>query len=403
MIMFAILFSLLLALAGMLLVLPARRRGRRGAITRDALNTEFYQRRLQELTQDEAQGLVDERPLHIEELQHNLLADIPSRQPAAQRPLTLWTLAPGVVALVVMTLGLYAWTGAAPQVWRWQRAVAEMPALRARIMAPEARQLSPEELARFAVGLRASLHSQPDNLQNWLILGRIGVVLDNAAMATQAFERAHRLAPDDPEITLNYAEVLIRSTDAGDNQQGVRLLQTQVQRQPDNLTALNLLAIGDYQQNNFVQALALWRHILTLLPANDARADAIKRGIAQAEAQSGQQMGKLNVSVTLSPDAAQHLPAGGTVFISVTDGKSPVPVAVKPLPLSRFPLSLSLDDSNAMVPERLLSAQQWVKVRVRITKDGSAQAKRGDWFGESPVLNVNGTGRIAVLIDQQMP
>src|SRR5471032_2544289 len=135
MIMFAILFSLLLALAGMLLVLPARRRGRRGAITRDALNTEFYQRRLQELTQDEAQGLVDERPLHIEELQHNLLADIPSRQPAAQRPLTLWTLAPGVVALVVMTLGLYAWTGAAPQVWRWQRAVAEMPALRARIMA----------------------------------------------------------------------------------------------------------------------------------------------------------------------------------------------------------------------------------------------------------------------------
>ncbi len=403
MIMFGILFIVLLALACMLLVLPARRHGRYAAVTRDDLNTEFYQRRLEELSQDEAQGLVDERPLHIEELQQNLLADIPRVQPVVQRPITLWMLTPGVVVLVVITLGLCAWTGAVPQVWRWQRTVDEMPALKARIMAPNARQLSPDELARFAIGLRASLNSRPDNIQNWLILGRIGVVLDDAAMATQAFERAHRLAPDDRVIAQDYAEVLIRSADASDNQEGVRLLQTQVKQQPDDLTALNLLAIGQYQQNNFGEAVALWRHILSLLPANDARVDAIRRGIAQAEAQSGQQTVKLNVSVTLSPDAAKHLPVSGTVFISVTDGESPVPVAVKSLPLSRFPLSLSLDDSNAMVPARLLSVQQRLKVRVRIAKDGSAEAKSGDWFGESPLLNVNGIGRIAVLIDQQMP
>ncbi|WP_413739100.1 c-type cytochrome biogenesis protein CcmI [Sodalis sp. RH21] len=401
---FGILFIVLLALACALLVLPALRRDRRdGGITRDALNAEFYQRRLDELVQDEAQGVVDERLLHINELKQNLLADIPAVQARERRPVGLWVLAPGAAALVVVTLALYAWTGGAQQVWRWQRTVADMPALRARIMDPAAKQLTPGELAQFAVGLRASLQRQPQNLQDWLILGRIGVVLNNVAMATQAFERAYRLVPDDRTIALDYAEVLIRSTDPGDNQEGIRLLQALVQQQPDNVAALNLLAIGQYQQNNYAQAIALWQHILPLLPAGDPHIDTIRRSIAQAREQSGQETAKLNVIVTLSAAAAGHLPAQGTVFISVTDGKSPVPVAVKPLPMSRFPLSLSLDDGNAMLPERLLSAQQQVKVRVRIAADGTAQAKSGDWFGESALRDFNGTGRIAVRIDQQVP
>ncbi|WP_424141175.1 c-type cytochrome biogenesis protein CcmI/CycH [Sodalis glossinidius] len=64
------------------------------------------------------------------------------------------------------------------------------------------------------------------------------------------------------------------------------------------------------------------------------------------------------------------------MFISVSDGQSPIPVAVKPLPLIRFPLSLSLDDSNAMIPERLLSAQQrekyWSEWRATAPRNRSA-------------------------------
>ncbi len=71
------------------------------------------------------------------------------------------------------------------------------------------------------------------------------------------------------------------------------------------------------------------------------------------------------------------MPAQGTLVISVTDGVSSVPVAVKQLPLSRFPLSFSLDDSNAMMPERLLSAQHQVQVRVRLSQDGLATPQPG--------------------------
>ncbi len=44
------------------------------------------------------------------------------------------------------------------------------------------------------------------------------------------------------------------------------------------------------------------------------------------------------------------LPEGGVLYISVSDGTTPVPVAAKKLPLSHFPLSLTLDDCNVMRP-----------------------------------------------------
>ncbi len=404
MMIIGLLFIVLLALACALFVLPALRYRRRdGGITRDSLNQAFFTRRLDELAEDEAQGVVAERPLHIEELQQNLLSDIPEAPAQARPPLGAWVLIPGVASLLLVTLAFYAWTGGALQVWRWQQTVAEMPALRARIMDPRATQLSARELARFAVGLRASLREHPRRTQDWLILGRIGVVMNDAAMATQAFERAHRLDPDNDAITLDFAGVLIRSADAGDNRLGDRLLRALLARQPRNPAALDLLAVGLYQQADYAQAINLWRQVLSLLPAGDVHRDAIIQGINQARALSGQETAKLTLDVTLAPALAAMPPERGTLFISVTDGKSPVPVAVKTLPLSRFPLSLTLDDSNAMLPERLLSVQQQVKVRVRIARDGAADARRGDWFGESALQEFSGTGRIAVRIDQQMP
>lgn len=404
MIALAIIFIVLLLSAAALFVLPALRHPQHSdEPSRDQLNTLFFERRLDELADEEAQGTVSEREVHIEELQQNLLADVPVPTPVDARRMKSVVLLPGVVLLLVVTLGFYAWTGGAGQWLGWQRTVDEMPALRARIMDPHARQLAPDELANFAIGLRASLQNQPENLQDWLILGRLGVVLNDAPMATQAFERAYQLAPKDPAVKMDYAEVLARSNDPGDNQAGNQLLTAIVKQQPDNVQALNLLAWSDYQLNNYPQAIALWQHLLSLLPAGDAHADDIRRAIDQAKGQSGQDAARLHVSVTLAPGVTARLPAEGTLYISVTDGKSPVPVAVKPLPLSRFPLSLTLDDSNAMMPERLLSSQQQVKVRVRLSRDGSAQPEAGDWFGESALQDFNGNGQVAVQIDRQLP
>lgn len=180
---------LLLLLACALFVLPALRyRGETETVSRDQLNKRFYQRRLHELAHDEREGVVSERARHIEDLQRALLTDIPAAP--ARSPLPRWVLIPGVVLL--LALGLYGLTGGASRVLRWRQAVNEFPALRARVLTTPGQPLSAEALSRFAVGLRAELQQHPADKQNWLILGRLGVVLNNADMATQAFAKAWR-------------------------------------------------------------------------------------------------------------------------------------------------------------------------------------------------------------------
>ncbi|WP_413504528.1 c-type cytochrome biogenesis protein CcmI [Serratia grimesii] len=401
---FWLIIIVLLVGAAALLVVPAMRHsGKSTAASRDALNKAFYQDRLHELEQDEEQGVVAERPELVKELQQNLLNDIPGQQEAQTKPINRWALVPGVALLVVVTLGFYLKTGGLAQVLDWQQVEAQMPELRARVANERAQPLSMEEIARLGLGLRTALQQDDRNINDWMMLGRVGMALNNATTATQAFAHAYQLDPNSLEVRLGYAEVLTRSNDPEDNKQATQMLRKMIAEDHTNLRVLSLLAFNSFEQGDFKQAIGAWQVMLKLLPANDQRAEVIKRSIEQAKTQAGGETVKLAVNVTLSPQATNALPQQGTLVISVTDGTNPVPVAVKQLPLSRFPLSFSLDDSNAMMPERLLSAQHQVKVRVRISQDGLAMPQAGDWFGESALQNFSGKEQIDVQINKQVP
>lgn len=398
---------ILLVVAGALLVIPAmRQKINLQATTRDELNKAIYQDRLSELAEDEAQGVVEQRPELIQELQQNLLTDIPQQSSENASPINRWVLLPGVVILVVVSVGLYLKTGGLSQVQAWHQVEAQMPELRARVANERAEPLTMEEVARLGLGLRTSLQQDPGNVNDWMMLGRVGMALNNATTATQAFAKAYQLAPDNDDVRFGYAEVLTRSNDPQDNQLGARMLRTMVGQDHSNLRAMSLLAFNAFEQGDFKQAIGAWEVMLKLLPAGDSRIEVIKRSIAQAKSQAGQETATLGIEVSLSSDAAQKLPQQGMLIISVTDGANPIPVAVKQLPLSRFPLSVMLDDSNAMMPERLLSSLQQVKVRARISLDGTANSQPGDWFGESDVQDFDGKEQpqtIHVQINKQIP
>lgn len=394
--------ALLVAASTLLLIAGGRKRAAL-ATDRDTLNKTFYHQRLQELEQDEAQGVVAERAEMIRELQQTLLLDIPQEAPTHERALSRWVLLPGVVILVVVSLGVYFKTGGFAQVLAWQQVNNELPTLRAQLMDPQAKPLTMEQLARLGLGIRTSLQQDPRNVSDWLMLGRIGMVLNNAATATQAFRRAMQLAPTDPEVKLSYADALTRSQDPQDNRQATAMLNEMVKSDGDNIRLLSLLAFNAFSQQRYAQATAVWQKMLQLLPADDKRVAAIRRSIEQAKTESGGQTSRLALTVTLAAGAEKQLPEGGVLYISVSDGVAKVPVAVKRVQLSHFPLSLTLDDSNAMMPERLLSAQHQVQVRVRISRDGSANPQAGDWFGASAVTPFDGHQQLAVEINQQQP
>lgn len=394
--------ALLVATSALLLIAGS---GKRTSLTtdRDTLNKNFYHQRLQELAEDEEQGVVAERPEMIRELQQTLLLDIPREEQLRERAVSRWVLLPGVLILVLVSLGFYFKTGGFSQVLAWQQVKNELPELRAQLMDPNAKPLTIEQLSRLGLGIRSSLQDDPRNVNDWLMLGRIGMVLNNASTATQSFRRAMQLAPENPEVKLSYADALTRSQDPQDNRQATAMLNDMVKADGSNLRILSLLAFNAFSQQRYAEAITTWQKMLQLLPADDPRVTMIQRSIEQARTESGGQSSHLALAISLAAGAEKALPAGGMLYISVTDGVSKVPVAVKRVPLSHFPLSLTLDDSNAMMPQRLLSAQHQVQVRARISRDGSANPQSGDWFGVSAVAPFDGKAQLAVEINQQQP
>ncbi len=138
--------------------------------------------------------------------------------------------------------------------------------------------------------------------------------------------------------------------------------------------------------------------MLTRLPPGDARRAAVVRGIAQARVDSGMDNARLAVKITLSPVSKKALPDKGILFISVTDGASKVPVLVKKLPLGHFPLTITLDDADAMLPDRGLEHVTQGIVKVHISRDGNAAVQPGDWTGERRFTTLNPAAPVDVLV-----
>ncbi|MDI8181203.1 cytochrome c biogenesis protein CcmH, partial [Salmonella enterica subsp. enterica serovar Kentucky] len=166
---------------------------------------------------------------------------------------------PGVVMALVVAAISYSQTGSYQQVRAWQQATAQTP------------------------GLRTRLQNDAGNVEGWLMLGRIGMVLGNAGTATGAYANAYRLDPKNRDAALGYAEALTRSSDPEDNRRGGELLRRLVSRDHTDIRVLSLYAFSAFEQQRFGEAVAAWEMMLKLLPAGDARRAVIERSIRLAQ------------------------------------------------------------------------------------------------------------------------
>ena len=189
---------------------------------------------------------------------------------------------PGIVVALGVGAVSYYETGNYKQVQVWQQATAQAPALLERALDPKAEPLNEEDMARLALGLRTRLQTDAGNVEGWIMLGRIGMVLGNASTATEAYANAYRLDPKNSDAALGYAEALTRSSDPDDNRRGGELLRQLVRGEHANVRVLSMYAFNAFEQQRFGEAVAAWEMMLKLLPANDTRRAVIERSIKQA-------------------------------------------------------------------------------------------------------------------------
>lgn len=272
--------AVLLAVGAGLLFIPW---SDKRSISRDGLNQLIYRQRLKEL--DDSSD-AEQRDALVNDLQKNLLDDIPAAAGGTTRRGGQWLYLPGAVVLVAVTLGVFFKTSSLQQVSEWQQVTAQTPELLQRAMKPGSQPLSMNDLSHLALGLRTRLQAQPDNLESWVVLGRIGVVLNNYTLASQAFERAYRMAPQDTDVKTGYAEILLRSPDEGDNRLADVLLKELVTQDPGNTQVLGLMAFSAFEREQYAQAISAWNMMLKALPADDSRRSVIVRSIEKAQAEA---------------------------------------------------------------------------------------------------------------------
>ncbi|SUW62817.1 Cytochrome c-type biogenesis protein CcmH precursor [Buttiauxella agrestis] len=205
-------------------------------------------------------------------------------QQTATRKAHFWFFAPGAVVLIAVSVGVYLKTSDWKKVQTWQRVTEQTPQLLQRALDPQAKPLDMPEMADLGLGLRTRLQQEPDNIEGWMMLGRIGMVLNNASTATQAFAHAFKLSPSNSNVKLGYAEVLTRSGDPQDNQLGGDLLRELLKADHTNVRVLSLLAFNAFEQQNYREAIGAWQIMLQVLPVNDQRRAVVQRSIEQAKA-----------------------------------------------------------------------------------------------------------------------
>ena len=301
-----------------------------------------------------------------------------------------------------------------------------------------------QNMDQAIAGLEQKLKQQPDDAEGWALLGRAYEAMQRFAEARDALKRAHDLSPDNPDVSVAYAEALALSGDShrieGDSR---TLLETALKAAPDNQRGLWLLGISDYQAKKYDAAIASWQHLLKILPDGAPVARSIQHQIASAEAardgkppppdeDAGAEAADtasaepaapasphpgapsnpvandagphLTVKVTLDAKLKSKLAPDDVLFVYAKAAAGPpMPLAIQRLKASELPTTVVLTDGMGMMPSMKLSQFPQVIVGARVSKSGNAIAQSGDFQTVSPPVAVTTSTPIDLTIDHVVP
>jgi len=271
-------------------------------------------------------------------------------------------------------------------------------------------------MEQLVAGLAAKLQEEPENAEGWFMLGRSYMSMGRYPEAAAAFKRVHDLVGDEPAVMLRYADALAMAQ--GGKIAPFELIQRALQIKPDDTTGLWLAGLGYEEQGQYEQAVQHWRKLEMMMQDDPAALNEVRNLIARAEQQLGRTVtvettpakpaavSSAALTVTVSLDAAlqDKVSADDTVFIFARAMEGPpMPLAAVRKQVRDLPLTVTLDDSMAMMPQMKLSNFTDVTVGARISKSGAPRAQSGDLQGEISSVKTDNKSMIQLRIDQVVP
>ncbi|MBA4263517.1 MAG: c-type cytochrome biogenesis protein CcmI [Comamonadaceae bacterium] len=273
---------------------------------------------------------------------------------------------------------------------------------------------------QMALQLESRPADQPADAAAWEMLARSQAGLQRYADADRAYQRAIALAPDNPRLLADRADLLTLLQ--GQNAEGepLRLINRALAIDPDHPKALALAGSAAYGRQDFATAQAYWQRARQrAAPGSDfangldSSLEAARRGlqasgaatVAPAAGTPGAAplFSGISGQVDIAPSLRDRLREGDTLYITArTPQGTRMPLAVLRLTASAQPTAFTLTDQQAMSNEHRLSGQAQVVVEARISRSGNALPQGGDLSGRTQVVAHNTQG-LRVLIDQVVP
>jgi cytochrome c-type biogenesis protein CcmH len=387
----------LAALALGLVLWPLLRRRDPRAVSRDSANLAIYRDQLREVEADLAAGKLarEDYERSRAELEARVLEDVRGGEaPAARRGSALAAAAVGL-AVPLVALAVYL-------------AVGTPAAIEARVHGEE---VTAAQIESMVERLSARLRENPEDADGWKLLGRSYAVLGRFGEAVDAYAKAAVRTPDDPQLLVDFADVL--GMVRGRNLEGepAKLVERALQLDPNNLKGLALAGTAAFDRGDYARAAGYWERMLPHVAADSEEAGLIRENVAAARARAGggaapgaaaQAHPGLRGTVRLAPAMAARISPEDTLFVyaRAADGP-PMPLAVLKRRAGDLPLAFALDDSMAMAPGMSLSAHPSVVVTARISRSGSATPQPGDLQGASPPVPSDVSG-VEVVIDSEV-
>ena len=384
------------------------RRGTVGGSETDRIQTniELFKERKLELEAEFDAGYLERDQLDalLLELQKSLLIDVDSaeqtRRPVDTEP-GAWRSPAFLAPLILLLLPLAAWL--MYQQWGQLDDVELMDQFQRTVQ----NENDPETARDLVLSLGQVVQEDAERPWAWYFLGENLSTLGMFDVASSAYQQAAERFDDDAEKALAMGRVVL----TGYIMEQLRitpeiqqLIDQTLALNPDEPNILQLLASDAQERKDYDAAIGYWRRLSQMNPDSQMARDNIAnlqrlRGGAAAAAGGP----AIEVTVTI----AESLPLDPRLRVFVSARNAQVdgmpPLAVADLTVSDLPAQIRLDDSMAVGPFNLSSADS-VYVSALVSQAGTANRASGDYLAESEAFTLESPPEpVELVISEVVP
>ncbi|MDA9719007.1 hypothetical protein N9U60_01260 [Betaproteobacteria bacterium] len=256
-------------------------------------------------------------------------------------------------------------------------------------------------LNEYIQSLEKDLSVDNTDINKWVLLARSQMKKQDFKKASEAYEEALKILPEQTDLMTELADSLAMIDDGNLNGKPMKLIARVLELEPTHQKALALAATNAMNNTEIGNAIDYWTRLKNTLPANSDDGKKIstiiralkgdsppESNISSKKKPGGKVLeGKLSIDKNLFSSIQKSLSRKSAIFLIVKEkNELKVPIAVKRISFEQFNESLmkrkfinfKVSDVHSMRTEVKLSDFVEVIVSARLSLSGQVKPQAGD-------------------------